>query len=310
MENRVIAILGTTASGKSSLARALAAHLNAEIISIDSMKVYRGMDIGTAKPSADARAATRHHLIDVAEPHESFSVARFVELADQAVEHIHAKGKPAIAVGGTILYFKCFYQGLFAGPAANPKIRARIRARAASEGLQTLHAELARIDPDAAQRIHPNDLRRIERALEVYEITGQPITHLQKQWSGSTIRRPDWKWKLIALRWPRDEGNRRINDRVRKMVAHGLIDEARQIWSDPRGVSDQARQAVGYAELFQHFQARLTQDQAIERIKINSRQLAKSQRTWLKRLPEVQWIDLDPGDDVQSTLSRVLPLIQ
>ena len=308
MPKRVIAILGCTASGKGALACALASELGGEIVSVDSMKVYRGMDIGTAKPTAEQRAAVPHHLIDVADPWESFSAARFVELADGAIAEIHRRNRPAIAVGGTVLYFKCFYAGMFAGPSADPALRAEIRARAEREGLDTLHAELARVDPEAATRIHRNDLRRIERALEVYHLTGRPISELQQQWNGESLRRPEWDWRLIGLRRDKRAAARRINERVRRMLAAGLVDEARGIWSDARGVSDQARRAVGYAELFDHFAGKMNLEEAVERIKISSRRLAKQQRTWLKRLGDVNWIDLAEHDNVASVLSRALPL--
>ena len=309
VESRIITILGCTASGKGAVARALAAALGGEILSIDSMKVYRGMDIGTAKPGPHQRAAVPHHLIDVADPWEPFSVARFLELADRAVAGIHGRGRPVVAVGGTTLYFKCFYQGLFGGPTADPQVRAEIRRRAETEGLAALHAELARVDPEAAARIHRNDLRRIERALEVHQLTGMPISQLQREWSRQTVRRPEWDWTLIGLRRPREQANRRINQRVRQMVAAGLVEEARRIWSDPRGVGDQASRAVGYAELFEHFADRLSLDDAIERIKINSRRLAKHQRTWLKRLEGVPWIDVSEADDAASVLPRLLSLV-
>lgn len=309
MENRVITILGCTASGKGTLARSLAGRLGGEIVSIDSMKVYRGMDIGTAKPGPAERAAVPHHLIDIADPWEHFSAARFVELADQAVAGIHGRNRPVIAVGGTILYFKGFYQGFFEGPPADARVRAEIRRRAEVEGLSALHAELARVDPDAAARIHPNDLRRIERALEVHQITGTPISRLQQQWTSPTRRRPEWNWTLIGLRQPRDEVNRRINERVRRMIAAGLVEEARRIWSDPRGVGAQASQAVGYAELFDHFAGRLSLEDAIERIKINSRRLGKHQRSWLKRVEDVCWIDVEESDDTAGLLSRVSAML-
>ncbi len=309
MQKQVIAVLGCTASGKGTLARALATALGAEIVSVDSMKVYRGMDIGTAKPSPAARAALPHHLIDVVDPWEPFSVARFVELADEAVAAIHARGRPVVAVGGTVLYFKCFYQGLFQGPSADPELRNQIRARAAREGTAPLYEELVRIDPPAAQRIHRNDLRRIERALEVFHLTGTPISTLQRQWAGDALRRPDWNWTLLGLRRPREWNNRRINDRVREMVAAGLIDEARRIWSDPRGISDQARQAVGYAEWFAHFAGRLTRDEAVEQVKINTRRLAKQQRSWLKQLTGVRWIDVAEEDTAGTLLSRAQELL-
>ncbi|MEW6250830.1 MAG: tRNA (adenosine(37)-N6)-dimethylallyltransferase MiaA [Planctomycetota bacterium] len=303
-ENRVITVVGVTAAGKGALARGLARRLGAEILSIDSMKVYRGMDIGTAKPPAEVRAAIPHHLIDVADPWESFSVARFVELADRAVETIHARGRPVVAVGGTVLYLKCWYEGIFTGPSTDPVIRAALRRRAASEGAAALHAELARIDPAAAERIHRNDVRRIERALEVYQLTGQPITALQQQWAAGRPRRADWRWLPLGIERPRAEANQRINLRVKRMLAAGLVAEARRLWSDPRGLGPQARQAVGYAELCDHFEGRLTLDEAIERIKINTRRLAKHQRTWLKRMRHVHWLNAAADEAGRDHVSR------
>ena len=309
MPPQVITILGCTASGKGSLARALAAEIGAEIVSVDSMKIYRGLDIGTAKPTPEQQAAVPHHLIDVADPWESFSAARFVELADAAVEAISGRGKPIVAVGGTVLYFKCFYEGMFEGPSADPEIRAEIRERAEREGLAALHAELAAIDPEAANRIHQNDLRRVERALEVYRLTGQPISELQRQWDGSHIRRPEWNWKLIGLRREKEDASSRSNERVRRMVEAGLVEEARRLWSDPHGVSDQARQAVGYAELFAHFEDQLSLDDAIEQIKINTRKLAKQQRTWFKRMTAVNWIDVAADDTVETVLPQARSIV-
>jgi len=307
-ERRVIVILGCTASGKGSLARALARALSGEILSIDSMKVYRGMDIGTAKPSPQVRAEIPHHLIDVADVQESFSAARFVELADAAVGQVHARGRPVVAVGGTVLYFKCFYEGLFEGPSADQDFRRRLRERAEREGTAALHAELARVDPVAAERIHPNDYRRIERALEVYHLTGTPISQLQRQWERQ-LRRPEWQWILLGVRRDRDDNARRINRRVKRMVQQGLVEEARRLWDDPRGISPQARQAVGYAELFDAFEGRWPIEHAIEQIKIHTRQLARQQRTWLRRQRAIRWLDAAPDQDGADLLDAALHLI-
>lgn len=304
-EARVIAILGCTASGKAAVARTLAPGLGAEILSIDSMKVYRGLDIGTAKPGAAERATLPHHLIDVVDPWEHFSAARFVELADAIVAQVHARGRPVLAVGGTIMYFKFFYEGVFEGPAADPALRSGLRARAAREGTPALHADLSRVDPQAAQRIHPHDLKRIERALEVHQLTGAPISGLQQQWSGGQRRRPEWNWQVFGLRRERGDSNRRINERVRRMVAGGLIEEARSAWSDPRGLGDGPRQAVGYKELFEHFAGRCTLDEAVERIKINSRRLAKHQRTWLRRLSDADILDVAEDEPPEQTAARL-----
>lgn len=302
-----IAIVGCTASGKGAAGRELAQRIDGEIVSCDSMKIYRTMDIGTAKPTAEQRAAVLQHLIDIADPWEPYSAARFVEDADAAIDGIHARAKPAIVVGGTIMYFRFLYEGVFEGPSANDAFRAAFRARVATEGVEALHAELAQIDPDAAARIHRNDLKRIERALEVHALTGEPITKLQRQWAdGSRLRRDDWDWHVFALRRDRDDANRRINARVRRMIEAGLEAEARRIYDDPRGVSEPARQAVGYAEWFAHFAGKLTHDEAIERIKINSRRLGKHQRTWLRRFPNVNWIELEEDATVDGVVGEIL----
>jgi tRNA dimethylallyltransferase len=308
-ENRVITILGTTASGKGALGRALAERIGSEIVSMDSMKVYRGMDIGTGKPSADVRAQTPHHLIDVVDPWESFSAARWLECADAAIADIHGRGKPAIVVGGTMLYFTCFYRGLCEGPAADEAFRAQLRQRSETEGLQALHDELLRVDPESAARIHPRDYRRIERALEVHHGSGDALTALQGQWEQAGLRRSDWRWSLIGVRYEKEIASRRTNARVKRMLDAGLVDEARRLASDARGISDQARQAVGYRELFAHFDGACSLDDAIERIKINTRRLAKHQRTWLKRMLELRWIDLAERDTVDSVLRRALGLL-
>ncbi len=305
----VIAIVGCTASGKAALGRALARAVGGELLSVDSMKVYRGMDVGTAKPSAALQKALRHHLVDVIEPHDEFSAARFVELADAAVAEIHSRGKPVVAVGGTVMYLKFFYQGVFDGPSANAEVRARIRERAAREGTAVLHDELRRVDPDAAERIHPNDLKRIERALEVHELTGTPISVMQRQWSQGHVRRSDWRWTLIGLRRAREDASRRINERVKRMIADGLVEEAHRLWSGPRQLSETARQAVGYAELFAHFEGALSLDDAIERIKINSRRLAKAQRTALRQLTAIHWIELTADESSESALPQTLALL-
>ncbi len=309
METRVIVILGTTASGKNKLAHRLALELGGEIVSMDSMKVFRGMDVGTAKPSKEHLDEVRHHLIDVVDPWESFSVKRYVELADAAIDDMHARGKPAILVGGTMLYFKGLYEGLFEGPSSDPAVRAEIRRRVENDGIAAVYAELQQIDPLAAERIHPNDLRRIERAIEVYRVSGQRISELQQEWGGHHRRRPDWRWTLIGIRHERELNSRRINQRVRRMVQAGLVEEARRLWENPRGVGDQAIQAVGYYELFEHFEGKCSLDYAIEQIKIHSRRLAKHQRTWMRRLQDVHWIDIAGEIAVADVVKRATEII-
>jgi tRNA dimethylallyltransferase len=295
-------IVGCTASGKGSLGGELARRVGGQIISVDSMKIYRRMDIGTAKPSAEVREAIGHHCIDLVEPSESFSVARYVDEADRAVEHIRSAGAIPLAVGGTSLYIKALCEGLFDGPAADPALRERLMARAASEGSSKLHAELQWRDPEAAGRIHPNDIKRIVRALEVYENTGEPISSLQTQWE--VVSR--YRTVRIGIRRDREDQNRRINLRAKKMMEAGLADEVRALLDESAGLSPQAAQAVGYAELIDHFAGKCSLDEAFERIKINTRRLAKKQRTWQRRWGDVHWFDAEADEPVEQIADRVM----
>ena len=289
-------ILGCTGSGKGSLGRELATRYGGEILSIDSMKIYRRMDIGTAKPSAEAQALVPHHGIDLVEPWEEFSVASFVEHAETCVRDMEARARPIFCVGGTALYIKSLTEGLFEGPGADPAIRTRLRGEAESLGNAALHARLMTVDPSAAGRIHPNDLRRLVRALEVHELTGRPITELQTQWDRDRTRHD---CTFIGLRRELTDQNHRTNSRVRRMIAQGLMEEARNLFDSPCRLSDTARKAVGYAELFEHFHGVVSLEEAIENIKINTRQFAKAQRTWFKRFRQVHWIELQPDSTVE-----------
>ncbi len=302
MDIHVHFIIGCTASGKARVGLEIARRIGAEIVSIDSMKIYRRMDIGTAKPSAEARRQVPHHMLDVVEPSEPFSLGRYVEMADAAIRDIAGRGKPVLAVGGTMLYIQGLIAGVFEGPSADPEFRAELRARAARVGAPALHAELAAIDPAAAGRIHPNDLRRIERAIEVHHATGTPISVLQTQWEA---RRSTYDCRLVALRWPRDLINRRINARVKRMLDAGLLDEVRSLLVEPAGIGPQASQAVGYAEIIAHLRGELTLEEAIERIKINSRRLGKHQRTWMRRIPGIHYIDVDESKTVEQVADEV-----
>ncbi len=302
MSGRLYLILGCTAVGKGAVGRELTRRVGGQIVSVDSMKIYRRMDIGTAKPPAEVRREIPHHCIDIVEPSESFSVARYVEYADRAVRTIRDADSIPVAVGGTSLYIKALTEGLFEGPAADIDFRKRLLERAAAEGLAALHAELAWKDPQAAGRIHPNDQRRIIRALEVHHATGQPISDLQHQWDAE--RRYDCV--LIGLRREKDDQNRRTNLRVKKMIEAGLRDEAAALLAEPAALSPQAAQAVGYAEMFDHLRGRCSLEDAIEAIKINTRKLAKKQRTWHKRWQGVHWFDCPADDTPDKIAERIL----
>jgi len=339
----MILILGVTASGKGRLAFELAEHLGAEIISIDSMKVYRRMDIGTAKPPDEACRRVKHHLIDIVEPSDSFSVSAFLAAAAGAVEEIESRNKAVIGVGGTALYIKALLYGLFEGPGTDKQIRSRLKEQADTEGLDRLHRRLKKIDPDAAARIHPNDAKRIIRALEVYEITGKPISSFQQQWVNrsqklnevksavggteverSEIRRrrdrrqkssiengvPKHDWTIIGLRRQREQESKRINARVKKMIAAGLADEVRALLAEDKPLGQQARCAIGYAEIIEHLAGRIDLDEAVELIKKNTRRLAKGQRTWFKTFKNVNWLDIEDEESPEKTLGRAKTLLQ
>jgi len=300
-----ILILGVTASGKGQLAFSLAESLGAEIISIDSMKVYRRMDIGTCKPPREARERIPYHLIDVVEPSDAFSVGAFLELAEDAIEQIKSRGRRIIAVGGTALYIKALLYGLFEGPGTDEQIRAELRARAEAEGAE-IYRELAKIDPAAAERISPNDTRRIIRALEVYRITGKPISSLQKQFGAEEPLRD---WTIIGLRREKTEESKRINGRVKRMISAGLVDEAKSLLAEEKPLSKQARCAIGYAEIINHLSGRITLEDAIELMKKNTRRLAKGQRTWFKTFKDVNWLDVEPEESPDKIFSRTKTLL-
>lgn len=288
----IILLLGTTASGKSAAAMELAPRIDAEIVSVDSMQVYRRMDIGTAKPTPADRAAVPHHLIDIVDPSESMSVARFVEFADAAIADIRARGRRALIVGGTPLYLMGLMYGLFDGPSADPALREELRARADREGIGALHAELRKVDPTAADRIHFNDYKRIERALEVFRLTGLPLSQQQVQWSDGKLRYPA---TIVGIARDKEDASRRINVRVRQMLDEGLVAEVEQLTRD-FDLSEQARQALGYAEILRYLGGELPLSEAVEEIKIHTRQFAKHQRTWYRKFPQTQWIEIPDGE--------------
>jgi tRNA dimethylallyltransferase len=320
----MVLILGTTASGKGRLAFDLAETLGGEIVSIDSMKVYRRMDIGTAKPPKEARERIKYHLIDIVEPSESFSVAAFLDAAAGAIEQIKSRNKPIIAVGGTALYIKALLYGLFEGPGTNEQIRSELRMRAEIKGLSGLYQELIEVDPVAAQKIHQNDAKRIIRALEVYQLTGEPISSFQKQWAQDRgqktedRRQKKHNWSIIGLRREKTEENRRINARVKKMLADGLVDEVKSLLAPDKGIRGQAEEkplskqaacAIGYAEIIEYLAGQKTLEDATELIKINTRRLAKGQRTWFKTFKNVNWLDIQPEESPEEILGRAKTLI-
>ena len=277
-------VIGPTASGKSALAVELAKRVGGEVLAVDSMTVYRGMDVGTAKPTPEERAAVVHHGIDVVSPAETFTVARFVQMADAQIADNAGRGVPLVLVGGTPMYWKALLEGLFDGPTGDPAVRAAIDAMPADE----LVAAVAEVDPAAAARIHRNDRRRLTRALEVYRLTGRSLTEQQGQWDRGQ-RRHDVT--LIGLRWEREQLNRRINARTKQMIAAGWVEEVRELLAEHGELSDTALEAAGYRALVRHVSGRMKLDDAIEQIKIGTRQLAKRQVRWFRTFADVDWVD-------------------
>jgi tRNA dimethylallyltransferase len=302
----MILILGVTASGKGRVGFELAQALDGEIISVDSMKVYRRMDIGTAKPSQEAQQRVRHHLIDIVEPSESFSVGRFLAEARAAIEDIRRRGRTVVAVGGTALYLKALLYGFFAGPAGDEQLRAELKAQVEREGPARLHEALRQIDPDAADRISANDARRIIRALEVYRLTGKPISSFQSQWAAE---RPACNWTVIGLRREKALESRRINARVKKMIELGFVGEVRSLLAEEKPLGQQARCAIGYAEIIEHLNGRMSLEDVVEHIKRNTRRLAKGQRTWFKTFRAVHWIDIEAEEPPERVVERARKLI-
>jgi tRNA dimethylallyltransferase len=286
---KAYALLGPTASGKSSLALALAARVPLEIVSMDSAQVYRGLDIGTAKPSAAERSAVPHHLIDLVDPDHSYSTGNWRADAIAAVKDILARGKTPLIVGGTMLYYRALVGGLDALPQADAEVRAAINEEARERGWPALHAELARVDPRSARRIPVGDTQRIQRALEVWKLTGKPLSALQ----GVARAGLSFSLKAFALVPNNREAlNQRIAQRFDAMLEAGLVDEVRRLRSRYRLTPGMpSMRAVGYRQVWQHLEGELTEAAMREQAITATRQLAKRQLTWLK-----SFRDLDPAE--------------
>ncbi|MEM9372334.1 MAG: tRNA (adenosine(37)-N6)-dimethylallyltransferase MiaA [Planctomycetota bacterium] len=302
-------IVGPTAGGKTAVAVELAFALerasvgHGEIVTADAFQVYRGMDIGTAKPTEKERRGVPHHLIDIVEPTERFTVQDWLALAEPLIDAIRSRGNVPIVVGGTNLYVKAFLDGLFDGPQPSDAVREAVAEMDQPER----RAELERVDPEAFARIHASDVRRTVRALEVFRETGTPISVLQAQWDAERVARPDAV--LVGLDWDVEALNRRINLRVRAMLEGGLVEEVRGLWETDR-LGEQAREGIGYKQLLPHFEGQQSLAEASERVKIETRRLGKNQRTWLRRLSARAgsvWIpatDRDPAKIAQVIVEK------
>ena len=283
----LLVILGPTASGKSALAIAMAHALHGEVISADAMAVYSGMDIGTAKPTHAEQAGIPHHLLDLCPPNERCDAQRWFTAADDAVRDIHTRGRLPIVAGGTPLYVKLLLEGISAGAPRDLALRAKLQQRYRDEGSAALFTELQRVDPTYAAERHPNDERRIVRALEVWHLTGQPYSRFH---TTDGIRRPDLRPLLLGLQWDKTELHHRIAERTRRMFAAGLIAEVTALCGT---MSPEAAQAVGYKEVIAHLDGAYDLPEAHERVARGTRHLAKHQLTWYRTWPDIHWL---PGD--------------
>lgn len=288
-----ILVLGPTAGGKTSLSIQLAKQLpgGGECCCADSMQIYRGMDIGTAKPTAVEQAAAPHHLLDLIDPDTAFTVDNWLLAARKCIDDIRHQNRWPIVVGGTNLYVQSLLGGFMQGPEPDLELRAKLDALEPEQ----LRAELERVDPEAAGRIHYNDRRRTIRALEVHRLTGQPISSLQGQWEA--VRQPE-NVILIGLEWSPEAVNRRINSRVGTMMDAGFLEEVTRLRQEG-GMGLQAREALGYKQLLEHLDGTMNIEQAVEQIKIRTRRFAKQQRTWLRKFRQLWggcWIDAESND--------------
>lgn len=293
-------LTGPTASGKTAVGLELARLMNAEILSLDSMAIFQGMDIGTDKPSAAEQALVPHHLIDLVDPSEEFSVARYLEAAQEKITEVRSRGKQVLFVGGTPLYLKSMLRGLFEGPKADWEFREQVAEEIRRVGQGALHERLLQIDPLSAARLHPNDTRRLIRALEVYKLTGRPISHFQLQFDeGLTAD----ECRVFVLERSVEELHERINQRVEQMMRTGLIDEVRDLQASGVEFGRTAQQAVGYREVLAFLAGECSQDEAMEQMKARTRRFAKRQRTWFRSLSECRPVPV-VGDEPSAEIAE------
>ena len=286
--DKILIICGPTASGKSELALRLAHFLDAEIVNADSMQIYRGLDIGTAKPSKEQQAEVRHHLIDVADPDQLFSAADFSDAADDAIQNIINRGKRVILAGGTGLYIRALVKGLVDSPSGAGELRQALQDEARSVGNEAMLEKLRQVDPELAAGLHPNNLVRIIRALEVYQLTGNPLSRYQHEHAFATRR---YDTLQIGISVDRALLYRRIDERVERMLAAGLLIEVSVLLAAGFGRDLKSLRSIGYKEAAAHLCGELSAEEAVSLIKRNTRHYAKRQLTWFKADPDTLWFE-------------------
>ena len=303
MKSPLIFIVGPTAVGKTDISIRLAQRIDAEIVSLDSRQIYRQMDIGTAKPTSEQQNTVPHHLVDCVEVNQLFSAADYQRFADAAIEDICRRGKQPLIVGGAGLYFRTLVDGLFEGPAADAEIRSRLERESEEHGATALHERLRHCDPESANRIHPNNVVKVIRALEIYELTGKPISSFQQQWKHSAPRYP---FRAFGLCVPRDCLYRRIETRVDQMIERGLIEEVKGLLSGGCPLNCVAMQGIGYKEIVRYLDGMQSLDEAIALLKTNTRRYAKRQLTWFRNDARIQWINLSQFESMDLAADNLL----
>ncbi len=298
-------LTGPTACGKTDIAIKISESIDAEIVSADSMLVYRGMDIGTEKPPREIRNKIPHHLIDIVEPWEEYNVGQYVKDFDTTVHNIYQRGKPFLAVGGTALYLKAIMDGLFEGPPADWEYRNYLKSIASEQGPNCLHRMLAEVDPETADKLHYNDQKRIIRALEVFKKTGASISSFQIQFGR---KNPKYNCIIVAIEYDRDILYKRIESRIDRMFQRGLIDEVRTLLKNPLGLSKQASQALGYKEIIDFFNGKYTLSEVTGVIKLRTRRFAKRQMTWFRSFSNIHWIRAYAEDDTTQLSEMVIEM--
>lgn len=306
MLKKIIAVAGPTASGKTALAVEIAKRVGGEVVSCDSMQIYKGMDIGTAKPDMEEMSGIPHHMIDIISPDQRYSVADFADNARQCIEDILSRGKVPVLAGGTGLYMDSVLNNTeFVELKGDPEFCREMLELSLREGKEAVHKKLQEIDPEAAENIHPNNLRRVIRALEVCKITGKTFTRVNLE----SRREAVYDALIFGIETDRFVLYERINQRVDRMMEKGLVSEVKGLWEKGIGKESTAIQAIGYKELIEYLEGKCSLDEAVEKIKMESRRYAKRQLTWFKRNDEIQWIRLDGQADTDKVFDKCIAFL-
>lgn len=297
---RILGFVGATASGKTSLALSVAQHIPSEIICMDSMQIYRNMDIGTAKPTHEEQSIAPHHMIDIVDPQDPYSVAEYVDTARKVIADVLSRGNTPILVGGTGLYLQGLTMPMnYGGLPSDPAIRQQLTEELSLIGPDALHDKLAQVDPASAARLHPNDTRRVIRAIEIYQLTGIPMSEHKTPTDADS----PYDFTLYAIDWPRHILHKRINQRVDIMMQDGLLDEVRSLVASGVSVQAQSMQGLGYKELLPVINDSLPLTDAVEQIKTGTRNYARRQLIWFRRDKRIQWL---PSDELSTAAKHII----